>query len=146
MKFMVITKATADSEAGVMPSTENFETMGAFIQELVDAGVLLAAEGLLPSSTGVRIYIDEEDERTVVEGPFAETTELVAGFFLVDVPSLAACVVLFSRCPIPRTTDGSRTHLEIRPLPRPEDFGEAFTAEQQEAVERRRATVAAQQG
>jgi len=140
MRFMVITKATAQSEAGVMPATEDFETMGAFIGELVDAGVLLAAEGLMPSSTGARIYVDGE-EKTVVDGPFAETKELIAGFFLVEMASLEECVEWFKRCPV---QSGERTNLEIRRVPQAEDFGESFTTEQQEAVEQRRAQAAAQ--
>jgi hypothetical protein len=143
MRFMVITKATAASEAGVMPATEDFETMGAFIEELVDAGVLLAAEGLLPSTTGARIYIDG-DERTVVDGPFTETKELVAGFFLVEMASLEECVAWFTRWPVTSLAAGGRINLEIRRVAQAEDFGETFTAEQQEAVEERRAKAEAQ--
>ncbi|MGW6128527.1 YciI family protein [Cellulomonas sp. NPDC055163] len=137
---MVILKATADSEAGVMPATEDFDTMGRFIEELVDAGVLLAAEGLLPSSAGARIFFDG-DETTVVDGPFTETKELVAGFWLVETSSLEECVAWFRRCPVTRPGDGA-TNLEIRRVVSAEDFGESFTAEQQEAVERRRAKAA----
>ena len=141
MRFMVILKATADSEAGVLPATEDFDTMGRFIEELVDAGVLLAAEGLLPSSAGARIFFDG-DETTVVDGPFTETKELVAGFWLVETSSLEECVAWFRRCPVTRPRDGAATNLEIRRVFSAEDFGETFTAEQQETVERRRATAA----
>ena len=141
MRFMVILKATADSEAGVMPATEDFDTMGAFISELVDAGVLLAAEGLLPSATGARIYVDGDDT-TVVDGPFTETKELVAGFWLVEMASLAECVAWFRRCPVRSPASGG-TNLEIRQVVSAEDFGESFTAEQQEAVEERRARAGA---
>ena len=139
MRFMVITKATADSEAGVLPATEDFETMGSFIHEMVDAGVLLAADGLHPSSQGARIYVDG-DSRTVVDGPFTETKELIAGFFLVETTSLEECVEWFKRCPVARS-GGERPHLEIRRVVQAEDFGETFTAEQREAVEKRHATA-----
>jgi hypothetical protein len=146
MRFMVITKATDDSEAGVLPATEDFDTMGAFIEELVDAGVLLAAHGVAPSATGARIYFDGRttsgDLRTVVDGPFTETKELLAGFYLVEMKSLEECVEWFKRCPI-KVRDGERTNLEIRRVYTAEDFGENFTAEQQEAVARRRAKAAA---
>ena len=84
MRFMVITKATAESEAGVLPATEDFDTMGEFIQELVDAGVLLDAGGLQSSAKGVRIYFDG-DKKTVVDGPFTETKELIGGYYLVEM-------------------------------------------------------------
>lgn len=138
MRFMVITKATEDSEAGVLPGTEDFDTMGTFIEELVDAGVLLAAEGLQSSANGARIYFDGDDT-TVVDGPFAETKELIAGFWLVEMSSLEECVEWFKRCPIQRPANGSQTNLEIRRVFAAEDFGESFTPEQQEAVEDRRA-------
>ncbi|GAA0523116.1 hypothetical protein Ade02nite_96540 [Paractinoplanes deccanensis] len=137
MRFMVITKATAASEAGVLPSAEDFETMGAFIEELVDAGVLLAAEGIGPSSTGVRIYFDGE-RKTVIDGPFTETKELIAGFYLVEMKSLEECVEWFKRCPIQKTA-GEPTNIEIRRLYTAEDFGEELSAEQREAVARREA-------
>jgi hypothetical protein len=141
MRFMVITKATANSEAGVLPATEDFDTMGGFIQELVDAGVLLAADGLLPSVNGARIYFDG-DQRTVLDGPFTETKELIAGYFLVEMKSLEECVEWFKRCPIQRSGD-SPTNIEIRRVVQAEDFDlETFTAEQREAVERRDAAVA----
>ncbi|UZN03684.1 YciI family protein [Cellulomonas sp. S1-8] len=140
MRFMVIVKATADSEAGVLPATEDFDTMGGFVQEMVDAGVLLDAGGLASSAQGARIYFDG-DERTVVDGPFTETKELVAGYFLVEMKSLEECVAWFERCPVERSGDGP-TNIEIRRVFHADDFGESFTPEQQEAVERRRATVA----
>jgi hypothetical protein len=139
MRFMVITKATADSEAGVLPATEDFDTMGGFIQELVDAGVLLAADGLHPSAAGARIYFDG-DTKTVVDGPFTETKELIAGFYLVEMKSLEECVERFKRCPI--KGPGAQTNIEIRRVFTAEDFGETFTAEQQETVEKRRVKAA----
>ena len=136
MRFMVITKATAASEAGVMPATEDFATMGAFIEELVDAGVLLAAEGIGPSSTGARIYFDGE-KKTVVDGPFTETKELIAGFFLVETKSLEECVEWFKRYPVLRPGATEPTNIEIRRVIQIEDVGEELTAEQRETVERR---------
>jgi len=140
MRFMVITKASADSEAGVLPGTEDFDTMGTFIQELVDAGVLLAADGLHPSTQGARIYF-EGDTRTVVDGPFTETKELIAGYYLVETKSLEECVEWFKRCPV-RTGEGEQTNIEIRRVFQAEDFDDSFTTEQQQAVARRHATVA----
>ena len=141
MRFMVITKATAESEAGVLPATEDFETMGTFIQEMVDAGVLLDAGGLQPSANGARIYFDG-NKRTVVDGPFTETKELIAGYFLVEMKSLEECVEWFKRCPVQRPGAGAPTDLEIRRVFHADDFGEEFTAEQREAVEKRHAKVA----
>jgi hypothetical protein len=139
MRFMVITKATTASEAGVQPATEDFDTIGSFIQELVDAGVLLAADGLHPSTEGARIYFDGES-RTVMDGPFTETKELIAGYFLVETKSLEECVEWFKRYPILHP-GGEPTNVEIRRVIQAEDFGENFTAEQREAVEKRHATV-----
>jgi hypothetical protein len=141
MRFMVITKATAASEAGLPPAAEDFETMGAFIQELVDAGVLLAADGLHPSTQGARIYVDGE-KKTVVDGPFTETKELIAGYFLVETKSLEECIEWFKRCPALRLGEGEQTNLEIRRVALAEDFGDEFGAELREAVEKREATVA----
>ncbi|WP_250033415.1 YciI family protein [Paractinoplanes maris] len=136
MRFMVITKATADSEAGRPPATEDFATMGSFIQELMDAGVLLAADGLHPSTQGARIYFDGE-KKTVVDGPFTETKELIAGFFLVETKSLEECVEWFKRCPMPRTADGEQPNLEIRRVIQAEDFEAAMTPELRAAAEQR---------
>ncbi|GIM91029.1 YciI family protein [Paractinoplanes toevensis] len=136
MRFLVITKATADSEAGVQPATEEFETAGKFIEEMVDAGVLLAAEGITPSAQGVRIYFDG-DAKTVVDGPFTETKELIAGFFLVEMKSIEECVEWFKRYPAPRLSNGDSTNLEIRRVYGAEDFGDNMTAEQQQAVKER---------
>jgi hypothetical protein len=141
MRFMVITKAGADSEAGVLPGTEDFERMGGFIQEMVDAGVLLAADGLHPSAQGARIYFDG-DAKTVVDGPFTETKELIAGYYLVEMKSLQECVEWFKRCPIQPSSDGVPTNIEIRRVFHADDFGDEFTPEQREAVESRRAKVA----
>ncbi|BCY05638.1 YciI family protein [Actinoplanes sp. L3-i22] len=139
MRFMVILKATAESEAGVPPTTEDFETMGAFIEELMDAGVLLAADGLHPSSIGARIYFDGE-QKTVVDGPFTETKELIAGYFLIETKSLEEAVEWFKRYPILRPGQGA--NLEIRRVAQAEDFGDEFTPEQREAVARRDAAAA----
>ena len=140
MRFMVITKATAASEAGAQPATEDFDTIGSFIQELVDAGVLLAADGLHPSDKGARIYFDG-DEKTVVDGPFTETKELIAGYFLVETRSLEECVEWFKRYPSQVVKGGGRTNIEIRRVIQAEDFAEIMTDEQRDAVDKRHATV-----
>ena len=124
MKVMVMVKATADSEAGTMPSTELFEAMGKFNEELVNAGVMLAGEGLHPSSRGVRVAFDGP-QRRVIDGPFAETRELVAGFWLWQVRSMDEAVEWLKRAPF----EGEE--VEIRPVFESEDFGDAFTPELQ---------------
>jgi len=136
MRFMVITKATADSESGRPAGTEEIATMGAFIQEMVDAGVMLAAEGIHPSAKGARIYFDGE-KKTVVDGPFAETKELVGGFFLVETKTLEECVEWFKRCPIQQSSDGEPTNIEIRQVISLDDLGTELTPELREAVEKR---------
>ncbi|QUQ71145.1 YciI family protein [Kutzneria sp. CA-103260] len=141
MRFMVIVKASAESEAGVLPTPEEFECMGKFNEELVDAGVLLAADGLQSSAKGARIYFDG-DKKTVVDGPFTETKELIAGFWLVEMKSLEECVERFRRCPCP--TPNGQTNIEIRRVFEAEDFGENFTPERQAAVEELRARAAEQ--
>ena len=125
MRVMVMVKATAASEAGVMPDTGLLEAMGRFNQELADAGVLLAGEGLHPSSRGARVRFDGTS-RTVTDGPFAETKELVAGFWLWQVRSMDEAIEWARRCPNPHTDGGE---LEIRPVYEMEDFGEALTPE-----------------
>ncbi|WP_433305600.1 YciI family protein [Actinoplanes sp. CA-030573] len=133
---MVITKATADSESGRPVSTDEIATMGEFIQEMMDAGVLLAAEGIHPSAKGARIYFDG-GKKTVVDGPFAETKELVGGFFLVETKSLEECVEWFKRCPIQLPSGGEATNIEIRQVIGADDLGESLTPELREAVEKR---------
>lgn len=118
MRFMVIVKATKDSEAGVMPSEELLVAMGKFNEELVKAGIMLDGMGLQPSSKGARIKFDG-DKRTVVDGPFAETKELVAGFWLIQVKSLAEAIEWMKRCPNPHNDGGE---LEIRQVYELEDF------------------------
>ena len=125
MKVMVMVKATTDSEAGAMPSTELLEAMGKFNEELVNAGVMLAGEGLHPSSRGVRIAFDGP-QRRVIDGPFAETRELVAGFWLWQVRSLDEAIEWAKRCPNPMP---GPSELEIRPIFEAEDFGAEFTPE-----------------
>jgi hypothetical protein len=139
MRFMVIVKASPESEAGVLPTPEEFERMGKFNEELVDAGVLLAADGLQSSAKGARIYFDG-DKKTVVDGPFTETKELIAGYWLVETKSLEECIERFKRCPNPMP--GQQTNIEIRRVFEAEDFGENFTPERREAVEQLRARVA----
>ena len=138
MRVMVIVKANADSEAGQMPSTELLAAMTRYNEELVKAGVMLAGEGLRPSSHGARVHFSGAD-RTVVDGPFAETKELVAGFWLWEVRSMDEAIEWARRCPNPM--EGEST-LEIRVVQEAEDFGEEFTPELREAEERMRAQLA----
>ncbi|MBA2078520.1 YciI family protein [Rhodanobacter sp. PCA2] len=135
MRCMVIVKANADSEAGVMPDTELLTAMGKFNEELVKAGVMLAGEGLHPSSRGVRVRFDGR-QRTVIDGPFAETKELIAGFWLWQVKSMEEAVEWLKRAPF----DGG-TELEIRRVFEAEDFGAEFTPELREQEERLRAQI-----
>jgi hypothetical protein len=132
MKVMVIVKANADSEAGVMPTEQMLTEMGNYNEELVKAGILLAGEGLHPSSKGVRVKFSGTN-RTVTDGPFTETKELIAGFWLWQVRSMAEAIEWVKRCPM------QDSELEIRPLFAGEDFGAAFTPELQEQEERIRA-------
>ena len=135
MRFMVMVKATADSEAGVMPSTELLAEMGRFNEEMVRAGILLAGEGLHPSSQGARVHFSGK-ERTVVDGPFAETKELVAGFWLIDVSSKEEAIEWMKRCPNPMPGE---SELEIRRVFEADDFGDQLTPELREQEERLRA-------
>jgi predicted lactoylglutathione lyase len=130
---MVIVKATKDSEAGVMPTEQLLREMGNFNEELVKAGVMLAGEGLHPTSKGARVRFSGS-QRTVIDGPFAETKELIAGYWLWECPSLAAAIEWVKRCPHPHP--GNETEIEIRPVFSPEDFGAEFTPELREQEER----------
>ncbi len=142
MRFMVLVKATPESEGGVMPSTEMLAEMGRFNEELVKAGVLLAGEGLHPSSRGKRVRFTSGGH-TVIDGPCSETKELVAGFWLWQVSSMEEAVEWARRCPNPMP--GTEAELEIRPVFEADDFGEAFTPEMREQEDRLRAEVAARQ-
>ncbi len=132
MRFMLIIKATPESEAGKMPSTELLEAMGKFNEELVNAGVLLAGEGLHPSSRGARVHFSG-NKRTVIDGPFSETKELIAGFWLIQVKSLDEAIEWVKRCPNPMESDSD---IEIRRVFEMEDFGAEFTPELREQEER----------
>jgi hypothetical protein len=137
MRVMVMVKATSESEAGKMPSTELLAAMGAFNEELVKAGVMLAGEGLHPSAKGKRVRFSGR-QRTVIDGPFAETNELVAGFWLWQVKSMEEAVEWVKRCPNPMEGDSD---IEIRPLFEAEDFGAELTPELRAQEERLRAEV-----
>ena len=137
MRFMVMVKATNESEAGEMPTTELLEAMGKYNEELVKAGVMLAGEGLHPSSKGVRVRFDGPS-RTVVDGPFAETKELVAGFWIWQVSSLEEAIEWVKRCPNPMT---GPSEIEIRQVFTSEDFGEEFTPELREREDRLREQI-----
>lgn len=138
MRVMVIVKATKDSEAGRMPSAAELNEMGKFNAELVKAGVMVAGEGIAPSSKGARIRFDG-DKRTVIDGPFAETKELVSGFWILQVKSLEEAIEWIKRAPFPKTEEG--TEVEIRKIFEPEDFGEAFTPEARAAEAQLRETI-----
>jgi hypothetical protein len=139
MRVMVLVKATADSEAGAMPQTEMLEAMGRFNEELVAAGIMLAGEGLKPSAQGKRVAFDGAG-RAVIDGPFAATTELVAGFWLWQVRDMDEAVAWVKRCPNPMP---GPSEIEIRPLYEMADFGEAMTPELAEREERLRAATGA---
>lgn len=139
MRFMVMVKATADSEAGKMPGEQLMTEMGKFNEELVKAGVMLAGEGLHPSSKGVRIQFSG-NKRTVVDGPFAETKELVAGFWLIEVTSKEEAIEWMKRCPNPMQSD---SEIEIRQVFEADDFGAEFTPELREQEDHLRAGIAA---
>jgi hypothetical protein len=135
MRFMVIVKANADSEAGRLPTTEEFAAMGAFNEELVKAGIMLAGEGLQPSSKGARIRFDQ-GRVTVTDGPFAETKELVAGYWIVQVKSKEEALEWFSRAPF-----DPGAVLELRQIYEAEDFGDSWTPELQAREERLRSRL-----
>ena len=138
MRVMVIVKATKDSEAGVMPSTEMFAAMGKFNEELVNAGIMQMGEGLKPSSHGKRVAFNGAN-RTVIDGPFAQTNELIAGFWIWQVKDMAEAVAWVKRCPNPMP---GPSEIEIRPLYEMADFGEALTPEVAELHERTREKAA----
>jgi hypothetical protein len=138
MRVMVIVKATTDSEAGTMPSTELLEAMGKYNEQLVSAGIMLAGEGLHPSSKGKRIAFDGPS-RTVIDGPFTETKELIAGFWLWQVRDMDEAVEWVKRCPNPML---GPSEIEIRRVFEAADFGEAFTPELIEQEEKLRERMA----
>jgi hypothetical protein len=137
MRVLVMIKANKDSEAGVMPSEKLLTEMGKFNEELVNAGVMLGGEGLTPSSKGARVRFDG-DKRIVIDGPFAETKELIAGYWLWQVKSLAEAIDWVKRCPNPMGVAGE---VEIRPLFEAADFGAEFTPELRDQEERLRARL-----
>jgi hypothetical protein len=142
MRFMVLVKATKSSEAGVLPSEELLAAMGKYNEELVNAGVMLAGEGLHPSSKGARIRFEGE-KRSVIDGPFAETKELVAGFWLWKCASLQEAMEWAKRCPNPMQEE---SELEIRQVFEAEDFGAEFKPELREQEEKLRAQIEQQKG
>jgi hypothetical protein len=142
MKVMVLVKASKDSEAGKMPSTELLTAMGKFNEELAKAGVLLAGEGLHPSSKGARVRFSGKD-RAVTHGPFAGTKDLLAGFWLWQVASLDEAIAWVKRCPNPHYEE---CEIEIRQVFAPEDFGEALTPEVKERQERIREKIEGPKG
>jgi hypothetical protein len=141
MRFMVLLKANADTEAGVMPSERLLTEMGQFNEELVKAGIMLAGDGLHPSSKGARVHFSGK-ERRVIDGPFAETKELIAGFWIWQVRSLDEAIEWVKRCPNPT---GEESEIEIRQIFEAEDFGAEFTPELRAQEERLRAEVAGRQ-
>ena len=138
MRFMIIRKADKDTEAGVMPSEALIAAMGKYNEELVKAGVMLAGEGLHPSTKGKRVRFSG-GKKTVVDGPFAETKELVAGYWLWQVKSMEEALDWLRRCPDPMP--GEESEIEIRPVFEAEDFGKEFTPELRAQEERLRAEV-----
>src|SRR5437867_10227180 len=138
MRFMILVKASKDSEAGVLPDGKLLTEMGKYNEQLVKAGVMLAGEGLHPSSAGVRVRF-AGDRRTVIDGPFAETKELIAGFWIIEVKSKDEAIEWVKRCPNPMPGE---SEIEIRQVFEADDLGEAFTPELREQEQRLRAQVA----
>ena len=143
MRVMVIVKATKSTEAGVLPTEQDLSAMGKYNEELVKAGVMLAGEGLHPSSKGKRVVF-KDGQRRIVDGPFAETKELIAGFWLWQVRSMDEALEWARRCPDP--TPGEESVLEIRPVFEAEDFGKEYTPELREQEERLRSQIESQRG
>lgn len=141
MRFMILIKASKNSEAGVLPTTEEFTAMGKFNEELINAGVMEAGEGLHPSSRGARVRFSG-DKRTVIDGPFAETKELIAGFWIWKVNSKQEAIDWVKRCPNPMP--GEEAEIEIRQIYALEDFADALTPELREQEEKMRVKVAGQ--
>ena len=142
MRVMVIVKASKESEAGVMPSEQLLAEMGSFNEELVKAGIMLDGDGLKPSSAGARVRFSGS-QRTVIDGPFPETEELIAGYWIWKVDSLEEAIGWVKRCPNPMNGE---SEIEIRPFAEADDFGEALTAELRGQEDRLREQVAAQRG
>ena len=140
MRFMIIVKGNKDTEAGVMPGEELLTAMGKYNEELVAAGVMLAGEGLQPSSKGARVHFSGKN-RTVIDGPFTETKELVAGFWLWKCASLAEAIEWVKKCPNPMLEESD---IEIRQVFELEDFGDAMTPEARAAEERMREQISKQ--
>lgn len=143
MRVMVLIKATKNSEAGVMPSEQLFADMGRFNEELVEAGIMQAGDGLKPSREGKRVRF-AGDRRIVTDGPFIETKELVAGFWIWQVESMDEALEWVKRCPDPMP--GEEAEIELRPLYEAEDFGDSFTPELRDREERLREQIERQQG
>ena len=141
MRVMVIVKATKDSEEGIPPSRELIEAMGKYNEQLVKAGIMLAGDGLKPSSKGKRVRFSG-DKRTVIDGPFAETKELISGFWIWQVRNMDEAVEWLKRCPNPHCVDSD---VDIRPMFEAEDFGENLTPEAREREERLRKEIAGKQ-
>lgn len=141
MRFMVMVKANRDTEAGVMPTAEEFAAMGKFNEALVEAGIMLSGEGLHPSSKGARVRFSGA-KRSVIDGPFTETKELVAGYWIWNVKSLEEAIEWAKRCPNPTGEEGE---LELRRIYEAEDFGESLTPELREQEERLRVRLEEQQ-
>jgi hypothetical protein len=144
MRFMVLMKANEETEAGVMPSTEILAAMGKFNEELVKAGVMLAGEGLHPTSKGARIRF-ADGNATVTDGPFTEAKELIAGFWIIQVKSKEEAIEWMKRMPAPGPGEGEGASIEIRQVFEADDFGDAFTPELREQEERLRAQSEARQ-
>jgi hypothetical protein len=140
MRFMVIVKASEDSERGVMPTEQELAEMGKYNEELVKAGIMLAGEGLHPSSRGARVRFDADSNATVVDGPFTETKELIAGYWVLQVSSREEVLEWVKRAPF------REGEVEVRQVFEADDFGDAFTPELREQEDRLRATVTEQHG
>jgi len=145
MRVMVFVPATPESEAGVMPKTEEFAEMAAFNEQLVKAGIMLAGEGLKPTRDGVRVEFDAENTSTVVDGPFSEAKELVAGFWIWQVRSMDEAIEWARRAPFRATGASDTLALQIRPIFEADDFGDALTPELRELEGRLRAEAASKQ-
>ena len=139
MRFAILLKADQDTEAGKLPSEQLLADMGRFNQELIDAGIMLAGEGLHPSSRGARVRFSNDGQVSVVDGPFAETKELIAGFWIWNVKSKEEAIEWVKRVPMPMAS--GEAEIEIRQVFEADDFGEAFTPELRAQEERQRAQL-----